>query len=134
MSWSSISRSIKKTFTIQMEMQLERCNEDLTQCTTYPSMVRDNVCNEFNTTFYGKEFLSRVHPPLKCPIKTVSFDLVSFFLGKIHFQQQPRRFFEFGQIELHNREIQDKNTRVSNQKWKTATNSMLERYHSDCIL
>lgn len=57
---------------MQMEMQLERCNEDLSECTTYPSMVRDNVCNEFNTTFYGTEFFSRIQPLLKCPINTVS--------------------------------------------------------------
>lgn len=53
-------------------MILQRCNDDLSQCTTYPPVKRENVCNELNTTYFGRDLFPRIQPPLKCPIKAVS--------------------------------------------------------------
>lgn len=61
-----------------MEMIVERCNDNLSECTRYPPLTRENICNDFNTTFYGPDFLTNVTPPLACPLQAVSRTLSTF--------------------------------------------------------
>lgn len=80
-----------------MEMNSERCNGEM--CTSYPPITSKNICNDFNSTFFGKDFLTRVQPSLKCPIEAVGFFFnitIIFYLkfinilGNIHSQQLSR--------------------------------------------
>lgn len=55
-----------------MEITADRCNEDFTQCTKYPQFSTGNVCNDLNSTFYGKDLLKQTTPTVKCPVQAVS--------------------------------------------------------------
>lgn len=57
---------------IQIDVDLERCNMEKTKCSVFPTILLPNICDSFNSTFFGKKFLTRVFPRIECPVKAVS--------------------------------------------------------------
>lgn len=58
---------------LEMITTLEKCNMEMTKCSSFPPFNFPDVCSQFNTQFFGPNFLTRVSPKLECPVKAVRF-------------------------------------------------------------
>lgn len=68
---------------LEMVTTLEKCDMDMTKCTSFPPFNFPDICSQINTKFFGPNFLSRTTPKLECPVKAVNILQESLVYRKI---------------------------------------------------
>lgn len=79
---SEVTESLKGP--ISMEVTVQRCNLQRTRCDMFPPVSVPDICNSFNTQLVGPNFLSRIKPKLRCPIKVRSVLLLNISINVLN--------------------------------------------------